>query len=171
MNVFITGAESTGKSTLAKELSRHFGVSYIPEFAREYIGSLNKPYDIKDLETIAQRQISDIARLTCQDLVFFDTGLVITYVWYEVKYNVVPDFLLRAMDELAKGKYLICEPDLPWIDDPLRENPFIREKLNIRYKELISQFGFEFTIISGRGKVRLNQAIKAVENWLIDKPK
>ncbi len=35
--IVITGAESTGKSTLAENLAGHFSVPYIPEIAREYI--------------------------------------------------------------------------------------------------------------------------------------
>ncbi len=165
MNIFITGSESTGKSTLARKLSEHFGVAYVPEFAREYIASLNRPYNIADLELIAKRQINQIRQNSSKDLVFFDTGLIITYVWFEYKYQQIPGWLVETISVYGKGKYLLCEPDIPWEHDPVRENPDIRHELNARYQELITSLGFEWNLVTGDGEKRINNAIQTVDSW------
>jgi len=169
MNIFITGAESTGKSVLTELLSKHFDVPFLPEFAREYISSLNRPYDINDLEIIGKKQIAQIQEYKSKNLVLFDTGLVITYVWYEVKYEFVPGWLKQALAIDGMGKYLVCETDLPWEPDPLRENPTIREELNLRYKEIIRDVGFEWELVKGSGKERFAQAVRIIEDWIPDK--
>ena len=166
MNIFITGAESTGKSTLTEQLSKHFNVPCVPEFARDYISSLNRPYDISDLKIIGKEQIFQIRENHSKNLVLFDTGLVITYVWYEVKYGYVPNWLQQALPVHGNGKYLVCEPDLPWEPDPLRENPTLREELNSRYIRIIRDYGFEWDLVKGSGKERFAQAVRIVEHWM-----
>ena len=50
--ILILGPESTGKSTLAKDLAIHFGEPWVPEFAREYLEKLERPYQFEDLAEI-----------------------------------------------------------------------------------------------------------------------
>ena len=47
--VIVTGAESTGKTTLCKQLAKHFNSTFILEYAREYISNLNRKYKKTDL--------------------------------------------------------------------------------------------------------------------------
>ena len=77
MNIFVTGAESTGKSTLTKQLAEYYGVVFIEEYARTYIAGLGREYNLDDLAVIAKKQIEQIAYYRDESLVFFDTGLII----------------------------------------------------------------------------------------------
>lgn len=166
MNIFITGAESTGKSTLAKQLSGYFSVPLVPEFAREYISNLDREYNQTDLEVIGKHQLSQIKDKQGNKLVFFDTGLIITLVWYELKYGLVPKWLEMAIPEYAQGKYIICDTDIPWVEDPVRENPERREELNLLYQARIEGYGFECIPIKGNKNIRLRNSIEIVEHWL-----
>ncbi len=60
--ITIVGAESSGKSTLARQMAAYFGCTWVPEYAREYLGNLNRPYDAHDLEVIAGRQMEIIEK-------------------------------------------------------------------------------------------------------------
>jgi len=51
--VTIVGAESSGKTVLAKQLAALLGCDWVPEFAREYLENLDRPYEFKDLEEMA----------------------------------------------------------------------------------------------------------------------
>ena len=55
--IVITGAESTGKSTLTERLANHFNAPFIPETARQYVEKLNRKYTYSDVENIAKMQI------------------------------------------------------------------------------------------------------------------
>ncbi|MEA1876141.1 MAG: ATP-binding protein [Bacteroidota bacterium] len=166
MIVFITGSESTGKTKLAQGLADHFGVSWVPEYARRYIENLNGQYHIQDVEEIARHQIQEIISHMNDNLVFFDTGLIITKVWFEEKYQKVPEWFDTLYRDFSVGHYLLCCPDLPWRSDPVRENPEIREKLNRIYELQIEDIDCPFERISGGGSERLKRAISAVDKWL-----
>lgn len=166
MNIFITGAESTGKSKLAEELGLHYKTIWVPEYAREYMRELNRDYNIDDLGAIAEKQIDQILLQRHNELVFFDTGLIITYIWYQHKYGAVPLWFEEAVNIHAVGKYLVCQPDIPWKEDPLRENPLIRDELNKMYIDKIINMGFDYAVIEGRGKERKEKAVRAVDGWL-----
>ena len=58
--ITIVGAESSGKTTLTRNLAAHFGCPWIPEYAREFLPTLGRPYDEYDLEIIAERQLKAI---------------------------------------------------------------------------------------------------------------
>ena len=69
----------------------------------------------------------------------------------------------KALKEMPIAHYLLCYPDLPWIDDPLRENPNIREELFLWYKEEIEALHIPYTSIKGEGNERLQQAVAALQ--------
>lgn len=170
MIVFVTGAESTGKSTLSRQLAEHFGVPWVPEFAREYLNRIHRAYSIIDLEHIARTQIKQIENSRNLGLVFFDTGLIITKVWFEFKYGFCPDWLTCALRFLGEGKYLLCKPDIPWEYDPLRENPDKRQELHDLYVSNLEHMGFEWEIVMGTRTERLENAISAVDRWIKSEP-
>lgn len=163
---FITGAESTGKSTLTGQLARHFGCQGVPEYAREYLEALDQPYGYEDLETIASRQLDLISTHRDSELVFFDTCLFNLKVWFSEVFNKVPDWLAAALPEAGRGVYLVCQPDLPWEYDPLRENPHRRNYLNDLYETGIREAGFDYFRVAGLGGERLARAVDIVDNCL-----
>jgi nicotinamide riboside kinase len=158
---FITGAESTGKSTLTTALAEHFGGIGIPEYARTYLESIHRHYEYSDVEAIARRQIALIHENT-GPIVFFDTCLIILKIWFREVYNEVPDWLLKEIPLAGKGIYLLCEPDLPWLYDPLRENPYRREYLSQQYEIEIKAAGFTYFRVSGQGEERVKNAIEII---------
>ncbi len=166
MNIFVTGAESTGKSTLSKQLADYYGVICIEEYARDYIAGLGREYNINDLEVIGKKQIEQIIQYQDKPLVFFDTGLIITYIWYQQKFKVIPDWLTKAIPVFGRGRYLLCSNDIPWKSDPLRENPHKRDELNKLYQSNIKKRGFELEVVGGQGEMRLAKSIDIVNGWL-----
>jgi nicotinamide riboside kinase len=159
---YIVGAESTGKSTLTHDLSLHFDVPGIDEYARKYLEKIGRPYTYDDLEQIARGQLSLIIENQDHHLVFFDTDLINIKVWFQLVYSTVPDWLTREMAKTGQGTYLVCQPDIPWVPDPFRENPERRDYLNDLYEKEIELAGFHYFRISGFGKERLNKAIDIV---------
>ena len=55
--ITIVGAESSGKTTLAMQLADYFNCAWVPEYAREYLKKINRPYELVDLEEIARGQL------------------------------------------------------------------------------------------------------------------
>ena len=152
--VGIIGPESTGKSTLSAYLAHRYNGVLIPEYAREYMEHLapGYTYTYEDIVAIARQQIQQLEELhqafsTKDTLVFFDTELIITKVWFEHKYGIVPDFVLEALHRYPMDIYLLCYPDMPWQPEPVRENPNIREYLFEWYEREIQTLNIPYYII------------------------
>lgn len=163
--IVITGAESTGKSTLTGQLAQHFGVPFIPEIARDYVEKLNRKYTFNDVEQIAKLQIETLEKIKSEtdSLIFVDTWLIITKVWFEFVYDNVPGWLIDAIQKTKIDLFLVCDTDLPWIDDPVRENGGEnRNILQNLYLKNISDFGYDFRIVNGSNEKRLLNAINFV---------
>lgn len=163
--VVITGPESCGKSSLASDLSEHFNGDWIPEYARSYIEGLKRPYTYEDVEQIAQYQIQQFKKQIVskhKNILFFDTYLIITKVWFTHVYKRYPEWLETAIRQSKVDLFLLCYPDLPWISDAVRENGHIREYLFQKYKDELQHYGFEYVVVSGSGEERKNKAIEFI---------
>jgi NadR type nicotinamide-nucleotide adenylyltransferase len=161
--VAIIGPESTGKSTLAKDLASALGTVFVPEYAREYLDQLDRPYQYEDLVAIAKGQVSaeDEMALAADKVLIVDTTLTVIRVWSEHKYGICDPWI---MDEEKKRGYhltLVCDVDLPWEEDPQREHPHLREHFFKLYKSN-AQNCPPFCVINGDRRARLNKAMKEI---------
>jgi nicotinamide riboside kinase len=169
--VVVTGPESTGKTEVCKFLASSYGTAYIPEYAREYIASLDCPYTFKDVERIAMAQVEQLrqygeAKLS---ILFIDTYLIITKIWFREVYGHIPDWIDDYLEYAGIDLFLLCYHDIEWIPDPLRENPEPRRTfLYEAYLSEIKRLGRPFEVIRGRGTERFNNAKKAVGRHFAD---
>ncbi len=164
----VIGPESTGKSTLTRQLAAHFSTSHAEEYARAYLEGLNRPYEQEDLGHIALGQISGEELALAQavnGLVFLDTDLYVIKVWSEDRYGTCPEDTLRQIACRTYDLYLLTHIDMPWEDDPLREHgtPEERHYFFSIYYDIVQQSGVPFAIVSGTEQERLQQAIAAVQ--------
>ncbi|MBK9638189.1 MAG: ATP-binding protein [Bacteroidetes bacterium] len=161
----IVGPESTGKSTLAQALSKHFQLHYVPEMAREYLNQLGRPYQEEDLKKIAKTQQEEELkyRNSNQYLVICDTTLLVIKVWSEYKYHRCDEWILKAESECSYDLLLLTDIDLPWVDDPMREHPMERKELFSIYYRALIQKKEPFKLIFGNEKERFDKAIQAIK--------
>ena len=155
--VGIIGPESTGKSTLASYLAHRYGGVLVPEYAREYMEkrACASAYTYEDVVNIAQQQVQQLQNCIHggitegyrSKVVFFDTELIITKVWFLHKFGECPDFVEKALHDYPMDVYLLCYPDMEWEPDPVRENPDIREYLFDWYEREIQALGIPYYII------------------------
>lgn len=163
--IAITGPESTGKSWLSEQLAMHYKTVYAPEFAREYLYTLNRNYNFEDLTIIAQGQIENEKKASkkARKFLFCDTELTVIKIWAEHKYKQCPSWVSRHLPLIRYDLYLLCNIDLPWEFDPLREHPHLREYFFDWYQRELSQRNLPFAIISGTGQERLQNAIHVID--------
>jgi NadR type nicotinamide-nucleotide adenylyltransferase len=161
--IVITGAESTGKSTLTETLASYFNVPFIPEIARDYVEKLNRKYTYQDVEIIARKQVEMLHQLKNSNapFIFVDTWLVVTKIWFDLVFQKEPDWLLPEIEKTKIDLVLVCDIDLPWIADPVRENGGEKRKmLHKKYIETLNYFNFEYKIVSGKNKRRNENALQ-----------
>ena len=164
--IVLTGPESTGKSTLAEDLATYYDTFYIPEYAREFINDLDRPYTEADILEIAIEQVDRDNKGTSQypDILIADTDLLTLIVWSNFKYGKCDPWIVKSLSLLLPDLYLLCAPDLPWESDSQRENPKDREALFEIYKTEIEKLGVPYKIVTGTDKSRLQNAINHIES-------
>lgn len=171
--VVVIGPESTGKSTLCAALAQHFNTTWCPEYAREYLETHGMDYTFVDLLTIAKGQVAIEDRFLSavdsqQSTVFIDTDMYVMKVWCEFAFGKCHSWILNQAAVREYDLYLLCNIDLPWIKDALREypDPGPRVKLFHYYKDIMVNQNVPFTIISGTYDERFNTAVSAVNKLL-----
>ena len=170
LTVVIVGAECSGKTTLAEQLARQLGVPWVAEFARSYLGE-RAGYQATDVQAIAQGQHrAELTAAANCPLLIADTDLVVIKVWWNVRFGGenpwVEATLHGVLGSERRRCYLLTTPDIPWIADPLRENPTDRPALHERYRALLDSLGVPYVEVSGSALERLDRAAAAVRGWL-----
>ncbi len=172
--IVVIGPESTGKSTLCEQLADHYKTSWVKEYAREYLLKHGTKYTFENLSDIAKGQINseDLAikniQQTSNKYLFIDTDMYVMKVWSEFVFDKCDNSILTQIAKRQYDLYLLCNTDLPWVKDELREYPDLvsRQKLYHYYKDaMISQY-VPWIDISGNYEQRLQKAIKAVDSIL-----
>jgi nicotinamide riboside kinase len=169
IRIVLTGPECTGKSTLAIQLARHYNTLYIPEYAREYVSGLSRAYTYEDVVHIAEMQVKQLEEysLRANRILFLDTFLIITRVWFDLVFKHRPEWIDTKLAEHPVDFYLLCDTDIPWEADPVRENGGPRREFLLdTYKKELVNFGCEFGIVRGTGDGRLKNAITLVDNYI-----
>ena len=185
--IVVIGPESTGKSTLCEKLAAHYNTLWVSEYAREYLEKNGAEYSYDDLLTIAKGQIDLEENISYQLSVtgvqqassliadtslliprylFIDTDMYVMKVWAEFVFNKCHNWILNRIVERKYDLYLLCNVDLPWVEDALREYPDkkIRKKLFLFYKELMVNQSTPWCIISGDYEERLKKAIHFIDS-------
>lgn len=172
--IVIIGPESTGKSTLCEQLAAHYKTLWCPEYAREYLLKHGKKYEYGDLLKIAKGQIALEEKFTAKmkatdsRLLFIDTNMYVMKVWCEFVFGKCQSYILDQISERKYDLYLLCNTDLPWVKDELREYPDIetRQKLFYIYKDIMNNQVVSWAEIGGGNEERLQKSITAVDKLL-----
>jgi len=167
--IILTGPESTGKTTLAKELANHYQTVWIPEYARMYIDNLQRPYEEEDILAIAKGQLEMENYLSqyANDYIFCDTNFLVLKVWSEYKYGTCDSWILQQLETRKYDCYLLCDIDVPWAFDPQRENPKERETLLEIYERELLFYQKKYFKIKGTKKERLSNVFAILEDLII----
>jgi NadR type nicotinamide-nucleotide adenylyltransferase len=167
--VAILGAESTGKTTLARSLALRFQTVWVPEYAREYMTMHTGEYSVGDIVEIAKHQLLEEDQLSLQAnrLLFTDTEFITAKVWSEDVFSFCPEWITAQLAKHRYDLYLLTANDLPWVADPVRVNPQRRDYFFNLYKRSMDEMGVKYEIISGRYEARLLSAINAVKKHFL----
>ncbi len=197
--IVIIGPESTGKSTLCSQLAEHYQTLWCPEYAREYLEENGTSYTYDDLLAIAKGQLaledqfteavqkaSTAENLkqkpeavqqtvqqstTNQPLLFIDTDMQVMKVWCDYVFGKCHEFILHEIEKRQYDLYLLCNVDLPWVKDELREYPDfrVRENLFEIYKGILTNQQVPWVTIYGNYEARLYKGIEAVDRLVVGK--
>ena len=168
IKIVITGPESCGKSTLAKDLSIYYDAPLVEEFSREYLEKTRGHYCESDLYEIARGQLQREQEALKQQpqLIICDTGIHVIKIWSSYKYGRCDQRILRMVSKYTADLFLLVDCDIPYEEDKLRENPEERHILYQMYKDDLIQHDRKFQEISGTPSKRLKQSVGSIDSLL-----
>jgi NadR type nicotinamide-nucleotide adenylyltransferase len=166
--VCITGPESTGKTSLAIGLAEWRGTSWVAEASREHAERKGAELDAGDVEPIARVHIAmaDDAERRVREagggLLVLDTDLVSTAVYARHYYGAVPPAVLDAARARRADLYLLCNVDVPWVPDGVRDRPGDRAGMLEEFQAMLAWLGVQPVLVSGSWAQRWAGATEAV---------
>ena len=173
IKVVLYGPESTGKTTLSKQLAEHYNTLWVPEFMREY---LQKKWDSKkklvskvDLIPIAigQLKLENEASQQVENLLICDTNLLELKVYSEYYYDgYCPSEIKNEATKSNYSIYLLTYIDTPWEPDILRDRPNNREEMFRIFETELKKHKFPYQILKGNEKERFENAVKIIDALL-----
>ena len=166
--IVVIGPESTGKSTLCSQLAEYYKTCWCPEFAREYLLERGTNYNFEDLLNIARGQIELEDTLLTQaknGFYFIDTDMYVMKVWCEVAFEQCHTWILKQIASRQYDFYFLCDVDLPWKKDELREYPDLqfRKELFNMYKDILINQKTKWSVVSGTDVQRLQMAVGIID--------
>ncbi|NOQ41414.1 MAG: AAA family ATPase [Desulfuromusa sp.] len=164
IRIVVTGAESSGKSSLTQHLGNIFGLPYALEYARYYLEENGPEYDLEGL-----REMSRLHLIYQQEKVpssapcgIFDTDLINYKIWAEEVFGCCPAEISSGIEQESSHVYLLCKPDLPWEPDLLRENRYDCQRLYQRHLDEIIRLKRPYEEVEGCGRERMANAEAAL---------
>lgn len=168
IKICLFGPESTGKSTLARNLAAHFNAPYVAEYAQDFIEARGGALQFEDLNIILKEQLrrEDIAAQ--EGLLFCDSDALTTSIWSNYLYGTVSSFVeAQAFQSAARYRHtLLLDIDVPWVDDVHRYAPEKRQEFFELCEAALKKQGRAYTIISGDWQERFEKSCKVIDNLL-----
>ena len=175
--VCVYGPESTGKTTLTRQLAEHYDTIWVPEYARPYLDRANAERVLptpesfviaEDIPEIAKghARTEDAAATLARRVVFIDTDLVTTTLYSDFYFGACPEAVRREADRRTYDLTLLLDVDVPWVADPLRDQPDDRGGWMARFRGALEARQRPYTLVRGGWKERFETACTAVDALL-----
>lgn len=172
--VCAVGAESTGTTTIARDLAAHYQTVWVPEYGREYFecrsagASADRPWRPDEFVRIAEEQVrrEDLGAHAADRVLMCDTDPFATEIWHERYVGSRSTDVAAIAAGRKYGLYLLTGIEMPFIQDGFRDGETIREWMHKRFREELENRGKPYIILEGNRETRLSRAVESVDELL-----
>lgn len=176
--ICLVGAESTGKSTLARALAAHYGTVWVPEYGREHSeaklardGAYHWTSD--EFTHIARTQCEreEAAARRANRVLICDTDAFATGIWHR-RYMGGRSLDVEAIAAAHRRPdlYLVTQPDIPFVQDGTRDGERLRDWMHDVFIEELTAARRPFRLVSGSFEMRLRGATREIDEVLRQSP-
>ncbi|MGE3910981.1 MAG: AAA family ATPase [Chloroflexota bacterium] len=172
LRVVLVGAESTGKTTLARQLAAHYQTAWVPEYGRPYwdglLPSAATAYSTQDFIHIAETQqaMEDMLARHANRVLICDTDAFTTWLWHELYMDGDAPAVRRIAEGHRHALHILTGDEIAWEDDGTRDQPDRRHWFQGRFREELRASGRPFVEVTGSPGERLAAAIGAIDRLL-----
>lgn len=162
------GAESTGKSVMARHLAEVYNTEYVPEVAREIINSNN--FTIDDIIKIGYAQTQRVLEKvkTANKILFCDTDLITTQIYCKYYLGVVPPVLYELEKQITYDQYFLFDIDVPWVADGMRDLGNSRQAMFNLFKHELEVRNIAYLIVTGNYQEREHIVRIELDKMILD---
>lgn len=170
--ICILGAESTGSTTMAKALAKHYQTCWVPEYGRIYsegkLKNKDNKWQTQEFIHIAKMQnyMEDKLAEKCNKILICDTNSFTTAVWHQ-RYM---DYWSKQVEKISQNRkidlYLLTDIDIPFVQDGTRDGQHIRKEMHQQFIKALKKRNKPYILLSGNHKNRLKTAVNAINNIL-----
>ena len=174
IRVVMAGAESTGKTTLSRDLAKVYETNWVSEFGRSYSEKkiregTNDDWATSDFITIATEQCrleNNAARLANRILVC-DTDAFATAIWHR-RYlkDRSPEVEAIAFSHRCPDLVILTDIATPFEQDGVRDGESIRGWMHDIFLEELIKSKRRFILVKGTPQERLEQACSEINKIL-----
>ena len=164
----LIGAESTGKTTLARALAAHFTCPWVPEYLREFCESRGRTPTRDEQSLILETQVIHEAaawanaRDTAAPYVFCDTAPLLTAIYSNFVFRDESLFPRARSLHARYALTLALEADIAWVADAQRDGAHVRQPITDMIARELATLALPTLKISGHGDARLASALAAI---------
>lgn len=163
--VLIVGSESTGKSTLVRNLALTYNTTYVEEYGR-YTCERAGGEDFMTLDDLEENMIMQRANVykaqeNANKVLFVDTDSLTTAFYTNLLgFDDTDELGYRIDDTIQWDLVLFLEPTVPFVQDGTRSEEIMadRQKYSDMLKSYYKRAGVHLAIVKGDYYTRLEQA-------------
>lgn len=168
--IVIMGAESTGKSTMVKNLAKHYNTIYVEEYGRTYTDGMDSLYDLtkNDFEEIVIQHSLNVENniKNANKFIFVDTEAITTKKF--AKLYLGDDFESEVIDYCIENKFFdltfLLNTDVPYVNDGQRSPEAVRNTFTQYYKNELHRYEIPYHFISGSFEERFKRIIDTIDS-------
>ena len=166
--VCLLGPESTGKSTLARQLADQFATVAVGEYARTLRESRQGDLEAEDMQQVArgQRAAEEALARQADRVLICDTDLLSVWLWCERLFGLCPEWIRAEAGRRRPDLYLLTEADVPFVGDPAFDEPEERQAFGRRCLRVLRSQKRPYVRIRGSWDDRFHRARAAVRKLL-----
>lgn len=171
--VVIVGTESSGKSTLVRNLAKVFNTSYVEEYGRkmcEMKGGTDDVLHHDDFPFIAygHKMLELEKQGRAHKVMFIDTESLVTRYYYNLYMGLDSGLFKEMAKHQDYDLWLYLEPDVDWVDDGTRKHgdEKTRNENNEAMKAILDEAGISYTRITGSYQERFSKAVKLTQGLI-----
>jgi NadR type nicotinamide-nucleotide adenylyltransferase len=177
IRVCVVGAESSGTTTLSRDLAEHYQTVWVPEYGRTYterlkqsgINTFSYEWRTEEFVHIAEQQQKDEDEMASQAnrVLVCDTDALATAIWHQRYVGTWSKEVEEIADRRRYAMYFLTDYDIPFEFDGVRDGLHIRPWMTKRFSEELTKRGHPWVLVKGTREDRLNMAVQEIDQLLM----